>query len=330
MIGRTLLPTVILLLPLILRAHEIRPGYLEIRETAEHTLHLTWKQPLIGNYGLPLHPVISAGWLVDSLASTTYTEYYLIKRWKVPASHKELDNQTISIRGLEKTMTDVLVQVILADQRTYSYLLKPLEPAVTLHLAGVQTPPLWQYFQMGLYHIWTGFDHLLFVFCLLLLVNNRNRLIWTITAFTIAHSITLALATFGIIDVSAAFTEAAIALSIVFLAVEIIRHLQGHSGFTYRYPWLVSFFFGLLHGLGFASALQHVGLPEQHLALALLLFNTGVEAGQLMLVALVLLAAAAARQFKWSVPVHLRKLPPYFAGTLAMYWFIERLFAVFT
>ncbi len=326
---RALLIASILLLPLMMRAHEIRPGYLEIKEATDHTLQITWKQPLMGEYGLPLHPALSSGWLQDSLADISYTESYIIKRWKIAAGHAALDRQTITINGLEKTMTDVLVQVILADQTSYSYLLKPVQPSVTLALSSPQAPPVWQYLQMRMHHIWSGFDHLLFVFGLLLLVRRRSLLIWTITAFTIAHSITLALATFQIITVSSAFTEAAIALSIVFLAVEIARHHNGKDGFTYRHPWLVSFFFGLLHGLGFASALQQVGLPEDNIPLALMLFNAGVEIGQLTFVAAVLSAAAMVRTFKWRFPVGMKNIPPFITGTLAMYWFIERVFAVF-
>ncbi len=226
-------------------------------------------------------------------------------------------------------MTDVLLQIILQEERTYSYLLKPMQPSVTLALSAPPSPPVWHYMQMGMHHIWSGFDHLLFVFGLLLLVSRRSLLIWTITAFTVAHSITLALATFECINVSASFTEAAIALSIVFLAVEIVRHYNGKNGFTYYYPWLVSFFFGLLHGLGFASALQQVGLPADNIPLALLLFNAGVEVGQLTFVAVVLLTGTAVRSFAWHFPDGLRKIPPYITGTLAMYWFIERVITIF-
>lgn len=319
----------VLLLPLISWAHEIRPGYLEIKEAGDHTLQITWKQPLMGEYGIPLHPVISAGWLVDSLAEITYTESYLIKRWQVPSNHAALDEQTISIGGLEKTITDVLVQVTLLNHTSYTFLLKPIQPFVKLNLSKPQPPPVWQYIQLGMYHIWSGFDHLLFIFGLLLLVKKRSRLIWTITAFTVAHSITLALATLHIISVSGLFTEAAIALSIVFLAVEIVHHRNGRNGFAFQYPWLVSFLFGLLHGLGFASALQDVGLPQHNIPLALFLFNAGVEVGQLAFVFAVLLIVAGLKRFSFSFPEWTYKFPPYFIGTLAMYWFIERVAAIF-
>jgi len=318
-----------ILLPTLGWAHEIRPGYLEIKENPDHSLQITWKQPLMGEYGLPLRPAISTGWLIDSLAQISYTESYLIKRWHINSNHAPLDGQTVSIAGLEKTITDVLVQVSLLNDVSFTYLVKPIRPVVELHLSKPQSPPVWQYIQLGIYHIWSGFDHLLFVLGLLLLVKKRSRLIWTITAFTIAHSITLALATLHIINVSAKFTEAAIALSIVFLAVEIMRHYKGINGFAYHYPWLVSFLFGLLHGLGFASALQDVGLPQHNIPLALLLFNVGVEAGQLVFVFAMLLLMAGIQRLpiqlsKWSY-----KIPVYLIGTMAMYWFIERVVANF-
>jgi hydrogenase/urease accessory protein HupE len=319
----------LLLLPFFTRAHEIRPAYLQIKETANHSLEITWKQPLMGEYGLPLHPVISSGWLVDSLAGISYTESYLVKRWIIPPGHEALDGQTIRIIGLEKTITDALVQIMLPGNISFTYLLKPIRPFVQLNLSKPQAPPVWQYIQMGIYHIWSGFDHLLFVLGLLLLVKKRSRLVWTITAFTIAHSITLALATLHIIKVPGAFTEAAIALSIVYLAVELLRHYKGMDGLTYQYPWLISFLFGLLHGLGFASALQDVGLPENNIPLALALFNTGVEIGQLAFVFVILLISAGIKKIDFQWPGWVYKTPAYLIGTLAMYWFIERLMIIF-
>jgi hydrogenase/urease accessory protein HupE len=317
-----------LLFPILTWAHEIRPGYLEIIENKDHSLQLTWKQPTTGEYTIPLYPSISSGWLIDSLATITYTESYLIKRWRVSANHASLDEQTISIDGLEKTMTDVLVQVILLNDISFTCLIKPIHPFVKLALSKTQSPPVWEYIQLGMYHIWSGYDHLLFVLGLILLVKKRSRLIWTITAFTLAHSITLALATLRIINVSTAFTEAAIALSIVFLAVELLRHYKGINGFAYHYPWLVSFLFGLLHGLGFASALQNIGLLENNIPLALFLFNVGVEAGQLAFVIAMLLLLAGVRRIRFKLPQWSYKAPAYFIGTMAMYWLIERIVAI--
>jgi hydrogenase/urease accessory protein HupE len=308
-------------------AHEIRPAYLEIRENADHSLSITWKQPLVGEYGVPLHPAISAGWLQDSTAEQYYTESYLVKHWKVSPAHATLDAQTITIYGLEKTITDVLVQIIL-PQSSFTYLVKPIRPFVKLNISKPQPPPVWQYIQLGIYHIWTGVDHLLFVFGLLLLVRTRSLLIWTITAFTIAHSITLTLATLHIVEVSSAFTEAAIALSIVFLGVELVHHYQGKNGLTFKFPWLVSFLFGLLHGLGFATALSDVGLPQNNIPMALFLFNVGVELGQLSFVTLMLLMIAVIKRPRFQFSAWSVRIPAYVIGTLATYWFIERVLAI--
>lgn len=319
----------LMLLPAVILAHEIRPGYLEIKEAADHSLQITWKQPVMGEYGVPLHPSISAGWLVDSLAAISYTESYLIKRWRIAPNHATLDQQIISIAGLEKTITDVLIRVTLLNDISFTYLVKPIQPFVKLDLSTPQPLPVMQYLQLGIHHIWSGFDHLLFVLGLLLLVKKRGRLFWTITAFTIAHSVTLALATLHIIKVSGAFTEAAIALSIIFLAVELLNHYHGKDGFTSRYPWMVAFLFGLLHGLGFAGALQDVGLPDINISIALFLFNAGVEVGQLIFVFVMLLMMAGIRQFKLRFPESILKAPAYLIGTFAMYWFIERLVLIF-
>lgn len=319
----------ILIFPVLTNAHEIRPGYLELKESTDHSLMITWKQPVSGEYGVPMHPEISAGWLKDSLAKISYTESYLIKRWIIPSGHEKLDGQTIIIAGLEKTMTDVLMQISLLNNESFSFLIKPKQPFVTLDLDKTQPVPVPEYLKLGIFHIWSGIDHLLFVLGLMLLVKNRSTLFWTITAFTIAHSITLALATFNILKVPGAFTEAAIALSIVFLAIEILRHYKGKDGFAFHYPWIVSFLFGLLHGLGFAGALQDMGLPENNLLSALFLFNLGVEFGQLAFVFVILMILTGIRKINFTINPRQKYLAPYFIGSLAMYWVIERVIAMF-
>jgi hydrogenase/urease accessory protein HupE len=315
----------VLLFPIITLAHEIRPGYLEIKENKDHSLQILWKQPVMGEYAVPLHPAITAGWLQDTTAEISFTETYLIKRWKIPSKHVPLDAQTISINGLEKTMTDVLVQITLLNNASFTYLIKPVQPFVKLQLSAPQSPPVWQYIQLGVFHIWLGFDHLLFVLALVLLVQKRTKLFWTITAFTLAHSITLALATLQMVAVPAAFTEALIALSIVFLAVEIVKHHQGIHGFTSQHPWIVAFLFGLLHGLGFASALQDVGLPESNIPLALFLFNVGVELGQLVFVFVVLFLIAGVSKIPFRTKSWHKYAIPYAIGTMAVFWLVERI-----
>ncbi len=185
-----------------------------------------------------------------------------------------------------------------------------------------------RYLVLGIEHILSGVDHLLFVLGLLLIVRGPWMLIKTVSAFTVAHSLTLALATLGLITVPTRPVEAAIALSIVFLAAEILHARQGRSGLTHQFPWLIAFAFGLLHGLGFASALGQVGLPAAEIPLALLFFNVGVEVGQLVFVAVCLSLVWTFRRLEVAWPSRLEPLPAYLIGTLAAFWFIERTVAI--
>jgi hydrogenase/urease accessory protein HupE len=192
------------------------------------------------------------------------------------------------------------------------------------------------YLRLGVEHIWSGIDHLLFVLALLLLVKGWRRVVATITAFTIAHSITLAMATLGFVHVPQKPVEAAIALSIVFVAAEIVRSRRGQPGLTEKAPWVVAFIFGLLHGFGFASALSEVGLPQNAIPVALLFFNVGVEVGQLLFIAAVFAFIALARlTIPWLRPTTpnaqpsslWRLVPPYAIGGVAMCWLIQRIAA---
>lgn len=187
------------------------------------------------------------------------------------------------------------------------------------------------YTVLGIEHILMGVDHLLFVLALLLLVDSRRRLLVTITAFTVAHSITLALASLGVLSVPGPPVEASIALSIVFVASEIIHARQGRPGLTQRYPWVVAFTFGLLHGLGFAGALAEVGLPPLSVPTALLFFNVGVEIGQLLFIAAVLafiwLSRQAVRRLGLPSVNGLWRVVPYAIGGVASYWLFERIAA---
>jgi hypothetical protein len=186
-----------------------------------------------------------------------------------------------------------------------------------------------RYLGLGIEHILLGIDHLLFVFGLLLLVRGPWMLVKTVTAFTLAHSITLALATLGFVHVPARPVDAAIALSIVFLAAEILHARQGRPGLTSRKPWVVAFVFGLLHGVGFAGALTQLGLPPGEIPLALLFFNVGVEIGQLMFVAVVLVLGWALRQLQVRWPRWAEPLPAYAIGTIAAFWLIGRTSGLF-
>jgi hypothetical protein len=234
--------------------------------------------------------------------------------------------KTLAIAGLESTITDVLVRVNHADGRTESHLLRPSSPSVTLGGAsGGLIERVLGYVQLGFRHILFGADHLLFVLGLLLIVGSGWMLVKTITAFTVAHSITLAVATLGYAEAPALPLNAAIALSILFLGPEIVRVWRGETSFTIRHPWVVAFAFGLLHGFGFASAMTGAGLPRQDLPLALLSFNVGVEIGQLGFVALVLASERSFRALEVRWPRWVQAIPGYTVGTLGAFWTIQRI-----
>jgi len=254
----------------------------------------------------------------------------LTERWAVRRTGG-MTGSTIHIAGLSATMTDVLVRVERLDGTTQVTRLTPSAPSFVVEAAPRAMQVAATYLKLGVEHILGGIDHLLFVLALLILVKGRRRLIWTVTAFTVAHSLTLAAATLGFVHVPGPPVEAAIALSIVFVAAEIIRSRQGEAGLTERYPWVVAFTFGLLHGLGFASALNQIGLPQSAIPVALLFFNVGVEIGQLLFIAAVLIVVALARQVIRRVPVTgpawAWRVPPYAIGSVAAFWVIQRIAA---
>jgi len=185
-----------------------------------------------------------------------------------------------------------------------------------------------RYTKLGVEHILQGTDHLLFVLALMIMVGGGWRLVKTITAFTLAHSVTLALATLGYLSVPAAPIEATIALSIVFICVEIVYTSQGRRGLTYAYPWIVSFAFGLLHGFGFAGALSEIGLPVSEIPTALLFFNVGVELGQLLFVAAVFAILAVLNRMNLKLSNYVRMVPVYAIGAVSTFWFLQRAGAI--
>jgi hydrogenase/urease accessory protein HupE len=245
-------------------------------------------------------------------------------RWSLACKDKGLTDQTIVIDGLAQTITDVLVRIQLLDSVTQTQILKPNATSFVVH----GNPDSWQvmadYFVLGVEHILGGIDHLLFVLCLLLIVKGNWLLVKTITAFTIAHSITLAMATLGFVKVPQAPIEAMIALSILFLAVELVKQQEGKSDIAIRAPWIVAFIFGLLHGFGFAGALAEVGLPQADIPLALLMFNVGVEAGQLLFIATIILIIQIWKRTTSLELAWLPKVTVYAIGSTASFWVIER------
>jgi hydrogenase/urease accessory protein HupE len=308
-------------------AHEMRPAHLQIDEAANGSIHVEWKQPVSAGYTLSIAPSLSSGWLSSPPTAREVTGDALILEWQIDTPHEPLEGQRLVIEGLERTRTDVLVNVAFADGMKMSKIVKPDQPGLVLAKPGRSSLSAAAYMRLGIEHILTGPDHLLFVFALMLLVDNLKRLVGTVTAFTVAHSITLACATLKIVNVPPAPVEAVIALSIVYVAVELIDRRQGRPGLMERAPWAISFLFGLLHGLGFAGALREIGLPEGDVPLALLLFNCGIEVGQLLFIAAILLLLNGARKLTPALSDGLMRLGPYAVGSLASFWLIERTIA---
>jgi hydrogenase/urease accessory protein HupE len=318
---------VAMLASLPLRAHELQPGFLELRETAPGRYDVLWKLPSVGTERMGIAPVFPefCRQLGDARSERAGTAWIYTARVQCSPG---LAGKTIAIEGLEAFSTDVLVRVQHAEGSVETHVLKPVSPSVTLRSANDTQRGLGAYLYLGVEHILLGVDHLLFVLGLLLIVHNRWMLVKTVTAFTVAHSITLAAATFGIAQVPAAPLNAAIALSILFLGPEIVRTWRNETSFTIRHPWVVAFAFGLLHGFGFASGLAQLGLPKGEIPLALLLFNVGVEIGQLAFVALVILLERAFRILAIRWPRFIERLPGYAVGTLGAFWTIQRVAVV--
>ncbi len=304
-------------------AHEVRPAYLELREADAEHFDVLWKVPARGEMRLSLHVRLPERCRELAPRSRVDAGGAVTERWRMRCTGG-LVGETIAIDGLAGTLTDALVRVERVEGGTQVVRLTPTAPGFVLEQAPGAGDVARTYFVLGVEHIALGIDHLLFVLGLLLLVDGRRRLVGTVTAFTVAHSVTLAASTLGWVRLAQQPVEAVIALSIVFVAGEIAHEQRGRMGLTRRWPWLVAASFGLLHGFGFAGALREVGLPESAIPLALLFFNVGVEVGQLGFIALVLGVLAVARRARVPVPDWARWVPAYGIGTLAAYWTIER------
>jgi hydrogenase/urease accessory protein HupE len=306
----------------------MRPAYLGLHESAPETFEAVWKVPARGiNERLALYVRFSddtetVGEPVGGFAAGSYVE-----RWRIRRSGG-LTGATITIDGLASTMTDVLVRLERADGTSLSHRITPDSVSWIVPAEPSLVQVAWTYLALGVEHILLGIDHLLFVLALILVVDGTRKLIGTITAFTVAHSITLGLATLGFVHIPGPPVEAVIALSIVFVAAEIVHGRQGRPGLTARSPWIVAFIFGLLHGFGFAGALTELGLPQKAIPLALLFFNVGVELGQLLFVAVVVTAGAlltrAAIRIPSLRPRWVELATPYAIGGIAMFWVIQR------
>lgn len=304
-------------------AHELRPAYLDVRETAANEFAVLWKVPALDDLRLGLYVRLPDSCKANAEAVRAIQDGAYFERWSM-ACPNGLKGQQIVIDGLRSTVTDVLTRIEYRDGTRQVARLTPEKPA--LLVAGSQS---WlevakTYFLLGVDHILTGFDHLLFIFALMLLIHDRWMLVKTITAFTIAHSVTLAGATLGYISLPQKPVEATIALSIAFVARELVKTRSGERRLSEDYPWVVAFVFGLLHGFGFAGALKETGLPQTDISLALLTFNLGVEAGQLMFIAATLVVFRAAGMLL-TVPIAPARIAAaYLIGTTSMVWLVAR------
>jgi hypothetical protein len=313
-------------------AHEVRPALLQVTETAPDRYEVLWKRPILGDVALRLRPALSSGWLEAPPRDQFAGSGYLVTTWSV-RSTTPLDGQAVSVDGLRESLTDVLLQATTADGRRIDAVLTPAHPSLRLDLSRPQAPGAPAYLRLGVEHILGGIDHLMFVAGLLLLIGPSLRLFKAVTAFTVAHSITLAAASLGWVTAPSAVIEALVALSIVFVAVELARG-PGADTLTRRHPWIVAFTFGLLHGFAFAGALSEIGLPPHQAAPALFLFNVGVEIGQLLFVsvcvALLWVFARVRAATGFRPPRFAGLAPAYAIGCFAAFWFLERLGAAFT
>ena len=330
--ARLLILVTVSLLALPALAHRLSPAYLGLTETSPGVYDVEWKVSIPGGLADVLEPAIPEGCRVDGNVRT-----YLVSDARlqhgVIACDGGIAGREVSIDGLRATDTDVLLRIAFADGSSFTHRLVPWAPAVTVPERAGAGAVISTYLVLGVEHILLGIDHLLFVLALLLIVRGIGRLVATITAFTVAHSITLGAATLGLANVPSAPVEATIALSILFLATELARSRAAPAGapedLTSRFPWLVAFSFGLLHGFGFAGALAEVGLPQHAVPLALLFFNVGVEIGQLVFVAVVLALAWLWRRADLPVPGAWPRAAAYAVGTISAFWAIERTAAVF-
>jgi hypothetical protein len=306
------------------QAHELQPGYLELRQTDAQTFAMLWKLPAREDLK-GVHPVLPPDCTVVgeprvSQSGQSHVEQQTIR---CPSG---LYGQTIYVPPDQAALVDVMVRVVRLDGSTQVVRLTPLSPSVVIESAPDRLQLIGTYVWMGIQHILMGVDHLLFVLGLLLIVGNRWMLTKTITSFTIAHSITLAVATLGYASAPGLPLNAAIALSILFLGPEIVRKERGETSLTIQHPWIVAFAFGLLHGFGFASGLSALGLSGSEIPIALLLFNVGVEIGQLFFVAVILGLEWSFRVLAVNWPRWVQWLPGYTVGGLGAYWTIQRTF----
>ena len=316
-----------LLQPAALQAHEVRPALLQLTETSPDRFETLWRVPARGDLLLSITPRFPESCREIGVARVTQDGARSERLTEIDCEGG-ITGARILIEGLSRLRTDVLVRVDYLNSGAETLRATPETPEVVLSGKRSWTQVAAAYTVLGTEHILLGIDHLLFVAALMLLVSGWRPLIGTITAFTLAHSITLAGATLGFLSAPSGLIEALIALSIVFVAAEALHRMRGQESLTTRRPWLIAFAFGLLHGFGFAGALTEVGLPGEAIPTALLFFNIGVELGQLVFVAVLLILAKTLHTMVFGYENKIRLATCYTIGSLAAFWSIERVISV--
>jgi hypothetical protein len=308
-------------------AHEVRPAYLQLHQMSADTYQVFWKVPAVGeNMRLSLSLEFPQDCTRQTQPRALFANGSYSEQWVLKCT-SGLEGEIVGVGGLAATLTDVIVRVERLDGATQVTRLTSSETTFQVEASPRRFEVARTYLALGIKHILTGVDHLMFVSGLLLLVTGFRRLLFTISAFTLSHTVTLTLATLGFVHVPPAPVEAVIALSILFVAYEVVRKESHRNGLAQRAPWLVAFSFGLLHGLGFAGGLSAAGLPAGHIPLALAFFSAGVEVGHLAFVTAVILFIMASRRWMATLPVWSWRIPPYAIGSLASFWLIARLAA---
>lgn len=306
-------------------AHEMDPGLVDITQLSEHKFEINWSAPVYFKKKHPARLVLPEHWQVLATKPVRKVRDSHLYSQLVNIPNDDFSKSKINIKGLEKTITEVFVRTLWLSGKKTSLLVLPQDP--WFEIAANKTS--WQiagdYIYLGVDHILEGFDHLSFVLMLMWIVTLKRKLLLTITAFTLAHSLTLAAASFSIVSLPGPPVETMIALSIVFMAVELLKINQGRSSLTAQYPWLVAFFIGLIHGFGFSGALKDIGLPDGEILLALISFNVGVELGQLLFISVILVLTTLFNKIINTRPIWVNNIPVYIVGGMASFWFIERI-----
>ena len=319
-----LLVLVLFALPFEIPADEFRPALLELTEQEGGWVEVTWKVPTLGEQVLAITPVMPEFFKPFGPGSSRRVPNALIETKSYSTEGNALHGATLSVEGLAAVPTDVVVRISLLNGTEHSSVLRSNNTSFTIPEQVTNGELAVSYWRMGTIHILEGFDHLLFLLTLLLIVTGIWPLLKTVTAFTLAHSLTLALATLDLVHIPQVPTEGVISLSIMLLAVEVVRKNQGDLTLSERFPWLIAFTFGLVHGLGFAGALYEIGVPQHAVPLALLMFNVGVETGQILFVLTVSVLLAGLSRLHGHTALTLVRATPYAIGGVAAFWTIDR------